>query len=92
MPDLKFDFHALALKAQAFGAEYVADYPTALTAMQAFKIEIFANGEWTDDASLLGNGCNQNDNLWPTESAALAACEDLALVGFDRSELRVIHA
>jgi hypothetical protein len=60
--------------------------------MQAFKIEILNNDRWTDDASLLGFGCNQQGNLWPTEAAALAACDELAAVGFDRSSLRVIHA
>lgn len=59
--------------------------------MQAFKIEIFANGEWTDDASLLGHGCNQSDNIWPTEATALAACDELADAGLDRSRLRVVH-
>jgi hypothetical protein len=60
--------------------------------MQAFKIEILNNDQWTDDASLLGFGCSQRDNLWPTEAAALAACDELAAVGFDRSQLRVTHA
>jgi hypothetical protein len=57
----------------------------------AYQIETFNDGEWTDDVSLLGLGARQDDNVWPTEASALAACEDLILVGFDRSELRVVE-
>jgi hypothetical protein len=59
--------------------------------MQAFKIETLVNGEWTDDASLLGFGCNQGDNLWPSQAAALAACIELCAV-LDPTRLRVVPA
>ena len=61
--------------------------------MHAFKIETFTTDGWSDDASLLGFGASQDDNRWPTQAAALAACDELAAVGFDRSALRVVpHA
>ena len=48
---------------------------------------------WTDDSSFLGWGCVENDNRWPTEAEALAACNELADVwGCPRSSLRVVLA
>jgi hypothetical protein len=58
--------------------------------MQAFKIETLVNGEWTDDASLLGFGCNQGNNLWPSQAAALAFIELCAVL--DPTRLRVVPA
>ena len=65
-----------------------AHHPTASLFM-AFQIEVFRNGEWTDDASLLGHGCKSEDNLWPCEKSAQAAIDDLIEVGFSRDGLRV---
>jgi hypothetical protein len=57
-----------------------------------FKIEKNTDHHgWTDDPSILGHGCTDKDNRWPTEAAALAACDSLAsCAGFDRSLLRVV--
>ena len=33
---------------------------------------------WTDDPTLLGNGCMANDNRWASEAEAIAACDELA--------------
>jgi hypothetical protein len=56
-----------------------------------FKIETNTDHGWTDDPSILGHGCTDKDNRWPTEAAALAACDELAsYAGFDRSKLRVV--
>ena len=60
--------------------------------MTTFKIQTFANGGWNDSAAELGFGCPQDDNLWATEKGALAACDELAADGFDRSRLRVVPA
>jgi hypothetical protein len=57
----------------------------------AFRIEIFDNGEWTDDASLLGHGCQSEANLWFLEKSAQSAIDDLVEVGFDRDRLRVVE-
>jgi len=54
-----------------------------------YKIETLTSEGWTDDASLLGIGCTQADNTWPSEHAALAAIAELQSVGFDPAELRV---
>jgi hypothetical protein len=46
---------------------------------------------WTDDPTLLGNGCNANDNRWPSEVEALAACDELARdLEIHRDALRVV--
>ena len=60
-----------------------------MTTAMHFKIEVLHNGQWSDDANLLGHGCSQDDNTWATEAAALSACDELAAAGFDRSRLRV---
>lgn len=57
--------------------------------MTAYEIQIQAAQGWTADAELLGHGCTQDDNRWPSEAAALAAIDELVAVGFDRDELRV---
>ena len=57
----------------------------------AFRIETLSNGEWTDDASLLGHGCTQEDNEWPDEAQALAAIDALVAVGFLRENLRHVE-
>ena len=64
----------------------------AFSAMTTFKIQTLANGEWNDSAAELGFGCPQDDNLWATKEGALAACDELAADGFDRSRLRVVPA
>jgi hypothetical protein len=58
--------------------------------MTAYKIETLTLNGWTDDASLLGFGCSQDDNIWPTQEAALAACVDLGTV-LDPTRLRVVE-
>jgi hypothetical protein len=58
-----------------------------------FKIETFNPllDQWTDDASLLGLGCTQDDNLWSTKADALVACDQMATAcGFSRHSLRVV--
>ena len=58
-----------------------------------FKIETLSIYGWTDDPTLLGHGCTDGDNRWPTKAEALAARDELAGVfGFSRSELRVVAA
>ena len=57
--------------------------------MQAFKIETLTADGWSDDASLLGFGASQDDNRWPTQAAALAACAELCAV-LDPIRLRVV--
>jgi uncharacterized protein YbbK (DUF523 family) len=43
---------------------------------------------WTDDPTLLSNGC---DNRWQSEAEALAACDELAHgLGVFRDALRVV--
>ena len=54
-----------------------------------FKIETLTPNGWTDDASLLGFGASQEDNRWPTQDAALAACAELCAV-MDPTRLRVV--
>jgi hypothetical protein len=46
---------------------------------------------WTDDPTLLSNGCDANDNRWASEAEALAACDELAQgLGVFRDALRVV--
>jgi hypothetical protein len=59
--------------------------------MTAFKIETLTANGWTDDVSLLGFGASQDDNRWPTQNAALAACAELCAV-LDPTRLRVVPA
>jgi hypothetical protein len=58
--------------------------------MISFRIETLTSEGWTDDASLLGFGVNQSANRWPTQAAALAACEELGRV-LDAARLRVVQ-
>jgi len=44
-----------------------------------FKIETLTADGWSDDPSLLGFGASQDDNHWPSQAAALAACWTLAI-------------
>jgi hypothetical protein len=57
----------------------------------AYQIETFNDGEWTDDVSLLGLGARQDDNVWPSAQDARDAIDQLAMVGFDRDDLRVVE-
>jgi hypothetical protein len=59
--------------------------------MTAFKIETLTANGWTDDPTLLGFGASQDDNRWPTQDAALAACAELCAV-LDPTRLRVVPA
>ena len=59
--------------------------------MTAFKIETLSADGWTDDPALLGFGASQDDNRWPTQDAALAACAELCAV-LDPTLLRVVPA
>ena len=46
---------------------------------------------WTDDPTLLSNGCDANDNRWLSEAEALAACDELAQgLRVFRDALRVV--
>lgn len=65
---------------------------TRITTVPAFKIEILTADDWSDDASLLGAGANQDANRWRSQAAAQAACDDLVTVGFDPARLRVAPA
>ena len=58
--------------------------------MQAFKIETLTADDWSDDPSLLGHGATDDDNRWPTQAAALAACAELCAV-LDPTRLRVVQ-
>ena len=58
--------------------------------MQEFKIETLTADGWSDDASLLGFGASQDDNRWPSQAAALAACAELCAV-LDPTRLRVVQ-
>jgi hypothetical protein len=45
---------------------------------------------WTDDPALLGSGCDANQ--WPSETEALAACDELAQgLGVFRNTLRMVE-
>lgn len=58
--------------------------------LYAIEIHISTMG-WTDDPSLLRNGCNVSDNRWPSEAKALAACDELARdPEIHRDALRVV--
>jgi len=48
--------------------------------MIAFKIEALTADGWSDDPSLLGFGASQDENRWPSQAAALAACAELCAV------------
>jgi len=61
----------------------------AIPMATTYKIETLTSEGWTDDASLLGAGCTQADNTWPSKEAALAAIAELESVGFNPAELRV---
>ena len=64
--------------------------PTPSPTMQAFRIETLTADGWSDDASLLGFGASQDDNRWPSQDAALAACIELCAV-LDPTRLRVVQ-
>jgi hypothetical protein len=53
-----------------------------------FKIETLTADGWSDDPSFLGFGASQDDNHWPSQAAALAACVELGAV-LDPTRLRV---
>jgi hypothetical protein len=57
--------------------------------MIAFKIETLTADGWSDDASLLGFGASREDNRWPSQAAALAACVELCAV-LNPTRLRVV--
>lgn len=57
----------------------------------AFRIEILHAGNWTDDASLLGHGCRDEDNEFQNDTDAQAAIDELVAVGFRRKDLRVVE-
>jgi hypothetical protein len=59
--------------------------------MAFFRIEILNNGEWTDDASLLGHGCSQADNEFGSDLEAIDAIDELVAVGFRREDLRFVE-
>lgn len=56
----------------------------------AFRIESLSNGKWSDDASLLGHGCTEQDNHFAGYLEARAVIDDLVAVGFDRANLRIV--
>lgn len=56
-----------------------------------WEIQSFFNGEWTNDVSLLGEGLNQNDNLFGTEKDAQDTMKELQTLWSD-AELRVCLA
>ena len=66
-------------------------HPTAPSPMALFRIEILSNGEWTDDASLLGHGCKQSDNEFTSDLEAINAIDELVEVGFRRDDLRFVE-
>jgi hypothetical protein len=57
--------------------------------MNMFKVEALTPDGWSDDASLLGFGTSQDDNRWPSQDAALAACVEMCDV-LDPTRLRVV--
>jgi len=56
----------------------------------AYRIETLDNGEWTNDASLLGHGLSQSDNEFASELEATNAIDDLIALGFRPRDLRCI--
>jgi hypothetical protein len=58
--------------------------------MIAFKIETLTADGWSDDASLLGFGASQDENRWPSQAAALAACAELC-AALDPTRMRVVQ-
>ena len=59
--------------------------------MAFFRIEILCNGEWSDDAGLLGHGCKQSDNEFTSDLEAINAIDELVEVGFRRDDLRFVE-
>lgn len=55
----------------------------------AYEIQVLNQGEWTNDVTLLGHGCRQDDNLFTSQEEAIAAIADLAAAGLDATKLRV---
>ena len=47
------------------------------TQAMIYKVQSFLDGQWTDDAALLGHGIDQSANCWDTEEEALAAMDVL---------------
>jgi hypothetical protein len=56
----------------------------------AYRIETLDNGEWTDDASLLGHGLSQSDNEFASELEATDAIDELIALGFRPRDHRFI--
>jgi hypothetical protein len=59
--------------------------------MAFYRIEILSNGEWTDDATLLGNGLSQSDNEFSSDLDAIDAIDELVELGFRRDDLRFVE-
>jgi hypothetical protein len=57
--------------------------------MMTYQIEVMGHDGWSDDASLLGLGVNQDDNSWSTLRDAENALKALVSVGFRPDSLRV---
>jgi hypothetical protein len=45
-----------------------------------YEIQVFHNGEWNDDASLLGHGLPQEANRWGSQEQAEEAMKELILL------------
>lgn len=68
-----------------------AAYLPASFLMAFYRIEILSNGEWTDDASLLGHGLSQSDNEFNSDLDAINAIDELVELGFRRDDLRFVE-
>jgi hypothetical protein len=59
--------------------------------MSYYRIETLHNGQWTDDPSLLGDGCAGELNEFGSDLEAIDAIDDLVAVGFRREDLRFVE-
>jgi hypothetical protein len=57
--------------------------------MTSYCLEIFYDGAWTDDASLMGHGLSQDQNTFESLPEAQRAFSELVGVGFSPKKLRV---
>jgi len=65
----------------------------AMAFKTAWIIESWTGDRWSDDASLLGHGCSQADNQFPSQEDAMVAVATLCHpgTGFDWRNLRTVE-
>ncbi len=59
--------------------------------MAYYRIEVLHDGQWTDDPSLLGQGCVNEDNEFSSDLEAIDAIDELVAAGFSRCDLRFVE-